>query len=1001
MGRVAIVIGDSARTVAPGTEDFTKYTLTFSGPGVHADVDASGGSAEVELSVGEWTITATGYTGEDPDCTAVAEGSVTVTVSSEGTQANIPLKPKTSGVQGTFSYALTTTAVTSRELIISEADGTVIDTITLTNTSTGTKDLDPGQYLVRIRLQSGTGDSAKYAGLTEVLHIYSGMTSTLTKDYTAADFNIAVGTGFDLTSLVTAPVKWAKPVTTFSTSAENQDYTGSLAWRESNGEPAVTGIFAAGAVYKAVLTLTARSGFTFIGVAADSFSYTGATSVTNTEDSGEVTITFAATETTVITSVTVNEGPVSLDPGSNKTFTATVAGSDTPPQGVTWTVTGGSDTGTVISSAGKLNVALNESGPLTVKATAIADNTSSGTATVTVNTAASVINIADATDLAKIGADPTYPLYGKYKLTASFTLSNWSPIGTLDDPFVGVLDGNNQTITLQSFHNDALAGTYIGIFGYVKGSSSVTSKAGIKDLTIASSVSATSATGQAIGLLAGYVQNTEIDGIVLSGSFGYTGTTKVIYIGGIVGIAESGTEIKDCSGSMTMAVSGGSGSPISGMESYNFAGGFVGLFQNGVEISNCHNTGDLTANCTISGSQVFAGGIAGGSHYAFSTAYQGSIQDSSSTGNISAKSPGFWTWVGGIAGALVGDGDGALANTSRILRCFASGTISVKDSPAGYPYVGGIVGYNYYGALVSQSYFTGDVIANKANDYVGGIAGYNSQYTGHNSRIEDCWSSGTVMGFNNAGGIVGQNQINTYIRRCYSTAIVSTTGTSTTHTGTGGIAGLNASAMTDAITSCFALNPSITSATTNTGNKVHRVSGTNSSAVGLKNNSAWSGMILTNGGGYTMADGADLMDGASIAILPLQADYVAQDWQFPSVWKMGSHGYPILQWQTDNITIPNSGVGIGYGAIVIGGDDGANVISKSGAGSKPTSITLTATNDYTNVKWYVDGSATAAGTENSFVLAASSYSAQAHSITFTGTRNGALYSKVLAFTVKY
>jgi formylglycine-generating enzyme required for sulfatase activity len=51
-------------------------------------------------------------------------------------------------------------------------------------------------------------------------------------------------------------------------------------------------------VYKAVLTLSATSGYTFAGVTANSFNYSGATS-TNTANSGTVTITFPVTATTV------------------------------------------------------------------------------------------------------------------------------------------------------------------------------------------------------------------------------------------------------------------------------------------------------------------------------------------------------------------------------------------------------------------------------------------------------------------------------------------------------------------------------------------------------------------------------------------------------------------------------------------------------------------------------------------------------------------------------
>jgi hypothetical protein len=531
-----------------------------------------------------------------------------------------------------------------------------------------------------------------------------------------------------------------------------------------------------------------------------------------------------------------------------------------------------------------------------------AENGAVKTYTVTVTRLdGSSLLIESVADLAKIGVDDDYSLAGNYLLAADLELENWTPIGGKENAFTGNFDGRNYTITIKSFDAAALSSrAYLGIFGYVKGSDDGP-RAAIKDLTVISMMNqaSTMETGQAVALLAGYAENTEITNITLNGSFAFK-SDKNIYLGGIVGYAQKGTVVQNCPGNMTMNIDGGNGSGLLQDMYYSFVGGFVGLFKDGVDILDCHNSGNVNAGCTPANSQVFAGGIAGGSYYAFTTKYQGSIQDCSSTGNISATCKGDWSWAGGIAGCIVGDGDGTLEHTTRILRCFASGTVSVAGSSAGYPYAGGIVGYNYYGALTAQSYFTGNVIADTANDYVGGIAGYNSQYTGHNSRIEDCWSGGTVTGFNNAGGIVGQNQVNTYIRRCYSTAVVTTTGASKTHTGTGGIAGLNASAMTDAITGCVALNPSITSATTNTQNKVHRVSGANSSAAGLKNNSAWSGMTLTSGGTYTAAVGADKTDGEDCVAKPVQSAYEGLGWDFSDingVWKMGGDNYPKLQWQ--------------------------------------------------------------------------------------------------------
>jgi hypothetical protein len=96
-------------------------------------------------------------------------------------------------------------------------------------------------------------------------------------------------------------------------------------------------------------------------------------------------------------------------------------------------------------------------------------------------------------------------------------------------------------------------------------------------------------------------------------------------------------------------------------------------------------------------------------------------------------------------------------------------------------------------------------------------------------------------------------------------------------------------------------------------------------------------------------------------------------------------------------------VGFAYGEIVITGDDGSNVISKTGASGRPTSLTLSASNEYTNVVWYVDGGVYTGGIQdngNGVTLNAADYTAQRHSITFTGTVNGHQYSsRPIPFTV--
>ena len=96
---------------------------------------------------------------------------------------------------------------------------------------------------------------------------------------TASVINIAAIPG------VTAPAYGATPITTITATAQ---YTGTVAW---SGTPST---FAASTVYTATITLTAKTGFTLTGVAANSFTVAGATA-TNAVNSGVVTAVFPAT----------------------------------------------------------------------------------------------------------------------------------------------------------------------------------------------------------------------------------------------------------------------------------------------------------------------------------------------------------------------------------------------------------------------------------------------------------------------------------------------------------------------------------------------------------------------------------------------------------------------------------------------------------------------------------------------------------------------------------
>ncbi len=87
---------------------------------------------------------------------------------------------------------------------------------------------------------------------------------------------------------VTAPVLGEIPVTTIT---ETEQYTGTVSWSPSHAT------FFSLTVYTATITLTAKSGYTLTGVAANFFTVAGtSTATTYSADSGVVTAVFPATE---------------------------------------------------------------------------------------------------------------------------------------------------------------------------------------------------------------------------------------------------------------------------------------------------------------------------------------------------------------------------------------------------------------------------------------------------------------------------------------------------------------------------------------------------------------------------------------------------------------------------------------------------------------------------------------------------------------------------------
>jgi hypothetical protein len=144
---------------------------------------------------------------------------------------------------------------------------------------------------------SGFAGNFTYTGATSVaVSANTGTTITVTVTFgtTAAVDEDTIVNLLDLTDKIIAPVKEVAPDTAAFDTAQ---YTsGAITWKTSaDAEAGAT--FAASTVYKAIVTLTAKPGFTFTGLTGN-FTYTGATSVAVSANTGAaitVTVTFGAT----------------------------------------------------------------------------------------------------------------------------------------------------------------------------------------------------------------------------------------------------------------------------------------------------------------------------------------------------------------------------------------------------------------------------------------------------------------------------------------------------------------------------------------------------------------------------------------------------------------------------------------------------------------------------------------------------------------------------------
>ena len=271
--------------------------------------------------------------------------------------------------------------------------------------------------------------------------------------------------------------------------------------------------------------------------------------------------------------------------------------------------------------------------------------------------------IAGAAQLAELAqyvnaGDATF-VSAHYVLTDDVNLSaygNWTPIGTEDQPFMGVFDGQSHVVT--GLKIDRAGESYQGLFGYVSGLDNE-HKAQLKNIVVQDAqIRARAEVGAVVGrygqFTQGFVEPLEncamIGGTIqgTSGSMSQSG-----FVGGIVGRAFG--EIQRCYAT----------GDIIGADNAREYGGIVG--ESYKTVNACYSTGSL------SGMGSYAddfGGIAGMARGAVTNCY--------ATGNVIGTLNEARTF-GGVVGCTLGE----------VTNCYAAGTVK------GWYLIGGVVGQTY------------------------------------------------------------------------------------------------------------------------------------------------------------------------------------------------------------------------------------------------------------------------------------------------------------------
>ncbi len=186
--------------------------------------------------------------------------------------------------------------------------------------------------------------------------------------------------------------------------------------------------------------------------------------------------------------------------------------------------------------------------------------------------------------------------YGEntYVLTENIRLTDeWIPVGTESHPFAGTFDGDGFVIGGLTIDDPDMEDC--GLFGYVKGGT--VEDLGLKEVEIRG--------GTRVGAVAGTLYEGILRRCYSTGSIsaeslaGYSVPGQILLTGiagGLAGVADTGSIVKDCYSSIELEA--------------HTAGGITGILADS-SMENCYSTGKITLNTETEAKYALMGGMAG------------------------------------------------------------------------------------------------------------------------------------------------------------------------------------------------------------------------------------------------------------------------------------------------------------------------------------------------------------------------------------------------------